>query len=203
MPSQNMIEWAKQRDTMERVDCAISRAEFARRYVEPRRPVMLVGCIDEEWRARNEWLRLERFVERFDNATLFRAEKVGVHGHEMRPLGELIDEISVGCEKTYIFDQVGLTMFVLCVCKTIVMLFFCLMQLLEADQQEIVKDYRVPHMFRVPHDVYKKARQQWQFPDGYGPIRWLVVGNIGTGTGWVIVRVSLNRCIVIYRYCYV
>lgn len=49
---------------------------------------------------------------------------------------------------------------------------------------ELVAHYRVPPVFRPPHDLYKSAEQEWLLPRDYGPIRWLVLGERGTGSTW-------------------
>lgn len=84
-PAANVLQWARRRDRLPRVDCNVSRQRFVDEFVLPREPVMLSQCM-KSWRAPREWT-LRQLRRRYSNETTFRAEHVGQHYHQGGRLG--------------------------------------------------------------------------------------------------------------------
>jgi hypothetical protein len=203
------IQELKEADTMERISCNISRADFYEQYEKTRTMVILEGCTDE-WRAKHRWSSIERLLDRFDNETLWTFYMDSQH----------FPDSTWASVKTYYDTHIkentvetsgGLRLF----------------KRLDPDDvtDTIREDYDPPQPFQDPNlDLYEKLptfKTDW-FPKGFGvsyscfdcvrtlfhltflnengvfnlslcfmfispttqgPLQWFIVGSYGTGTG--------------------
>jgi hypothetical protein len=69
------IEELKNADSLERVDCSISRTEFFEKYEKPRKPVILVGCT-KDWKANDLWSSFDQIQSRFDNDSKWEFQSI-------------------------------------------------------------------------------------------------------------------------------
>jgi len=88
-------------DTLPRIPCNISKADFLATYEEQRQPVVLVGC-DAHWPAKERWSREGLLQRGIDNATTWRSN---LHKEKYYEWKDIVDDISAGVGNFYIFDQ--------------------------------------------------------------------------------------------------
>uniref|UniRef100_A0A7S2XU57 JmjC domain-containing protein n=1 Tax=Attheya septentrionalis TaxID=420275 RepID=A0A7S2XU57_9STRA len=165
------IQELQEADTMERISCNISRADFYEQYEMTRKMVILEGCTDE-WKAKDRWSSIERLLDRFDNETtweFFVDSKV----YPESTWSSVKSYYDIHKKKNSIETSGGLRLF----------------RRLDPDNitNTLKEDYDVPQPFQDPNlDLYEKLpkfKTKW-FPRGFGgPLQWFIVGSYGTGTG--------------------
>ena len=69
------IDELKEADSLERIDCSISREEFFEKYEKPRKPVILLGCT-EDWSAKKSWSSFETIQARFKNESMWEFQSI-------------------------------------------------------------------------------------------------------------------------------
>ena len=140
-------------DTLPRISCNISKEEFTKQYIIPRKPVMLVGC-DESWEALQKW-NFHHLSSRFENDTLWRASVGDNALDEAMEWGNIVNAIEDN-SKFVIFDQLD-----------------------RSHGKILEEDYRIPQPLQGA-DLYNGLLR---FPDEeYGPLRWFCVSNGNSGT---------------------
>lgn len=173
------IDEIKAADTLERIDCSISREDFFRRYENPRIPVILTGCT-EEWKANTLWSSFDAIQSRFENDSMWEFQSITKDSNtgEIKPSAEKTGVKITWAEFQEYYARVK---------KDKDYGSIRLMKKLEVGEygtDEIMKDYEVPKMFEGA-DFYTKLpkyKEQW-FPKDYGFMAYFIMGSYGTGTG--------------------
>lgn len=173
------IEEIKGADTLERIDCNITKEEFFRRYENPRIPVILVGC-SKEWKADKVWSSFDAIQSRFKNESMWEFQSItkDPETDDIQP-----SAVKTGVKITWAEFQEYYSR----VKNDEDYGSIRLMKKLDVGEygtDEIMKDYSVPKVFEGA-DLYTKLpryKEQW-FPKDYGFMAWFIMGSYGTGTG--------------------
>lgn len=147
------VEQVQTMDSLPRISCDITAADFLAQYEFARKPVMLVGC-DEQWPAKTEWT-MEKLTERFgnDTETTWRTKTLETpQDWEDITWMEMVNKQEEGLTP-YIFDPLD-----------------------ESGKASIEDDYKWPEPF-VGKDLYPE-----DFPPGFGNRHWFCLGARGSGT---------------------
>lgn len=167
------IEELKEADSLERIDCSISREEFFEKYEKPRIPVILLGCT-KDWKARQFWSSFDTIQSRFQNDTLWEFQSITKDEQS----GELLpSEQKTGVKITWgEFQEFYAKVKADPNYGTIRM-----MRKLERDDyitEELKKDYDVPSPFEGA-DLYEKLPRFHEhfFPKGIGMMAYFIMGE--------------------------
>ena len=168
------IDELKEADSLERIDCSISREEFFEKYEKPRKPVILLGCADD-WKATKLWSSFDALQARFKNDSIWEFQSISfddetdqvipsdVWTHVWITWGEF-QEFYAKMKKDPDYGDIRM---------------FRKLNVGDYVADELRKDYSPPKVFEGA-DLYEKLpryKEHW-FPKNFGLMVYFIMGKI-------------------------